>query len=66
MEGNSNGAQERWFELGSLAVDLGELPGHPFRQASVAFPLPAGDAGHSLLNLGRVTSREELSKAVGL
>jgi len=66
MDGNSNGAPGRWFELGSLEVDL-----ESYRATLSDKPLDLSPSQLEMLalllsNLGRVTSREELSKAVGL
>jgi len=66
MDSNSNGAPGRWFELGSLEVDL-----ETYRATLSDKPLDLSPTQLEMLatllsNLGRVTSREELSRAVGL
>ncbi|HEX2053583.1 MAG TPA: winged helix-turn-helix domain-containing protein [Actinomycetota bacterium] len=66
MQRDSNGAPERSFKLGSLEVDL-----ESYRATLADKPLELSPSqlemlGILLSNIGRVTSREELSKAVGL
>lgn len=66
MDGNSGDVIERSFELGALEVDL-----ESYRATLADKPLDLSPSQIEMLailmaNQGRVTSREELSRAVGL
>jgi DNA-binding response OmpR family regulator len=66
VEGNNSEARARWFALGPLEVDL-----ESYRATISDKPLDLSPSQLEMLailvaNHGRVTSREELSKAVGL
>lgn len=66
MEADLEQSTDRWFELGALEVDL-----ESYRATLSDKPLALSPSQLEMLailvaNHGRVTSREELSKAVGL
>lgn len=66
MDGTPDVAPGRWFTLGPLEVDL-----ESYRATLSSRPLALSPSQIEMLaillsNLGRVTSREELSRAVGL
>lgn len=66
MEGNSNGAPGRSIKLGTLEVDL-----ESYRATLADKPLDLSPSQLEMLaillnNAGRVISRDELSRAVGL
>ncbi len=66
MNGDNSEAKARWFALGPLQVDL-----ESYRATISDKPLELTPSQLEMLailvaNQGRVTSREELSKAVGL
>lgn len=66
MEGNSGGAPETAFQLGSLEVDLESYRATLGDRQLDLSPSQLEMLAILLTNIGRVTSREELSKAVGL
>lgn len=66
MDGNSGDVPDRSFELGTLEVDLESYKATLRDQPLDLSPSQIEMLAILLANHGRVTSREELSKAVGL